>query len=453
MFKINFVPSYADDLNYLWDIVSRRNNWFIKLRYAASLMLLIFWFYITFLSGIEYSDVQNNAIMLLAFFILTYNLGFEIVKKSGSVINDVDGFNPLRFSLLQILFDLATLLTLVYFTGLIFSPFTFFFIFHAIIGSMVLAGAVVYIVFIILLLILSILSILGFYQVIPLHVLYTIPDLSLGQTLLFISILWIILMLSMMFANSLASALFKREQELILAEKEKQRYVNTIIHELKSPVAVMTSYIDVVMDDTTQILPENTRTFLNKARNKSRDTIDLINELLEISSVNVDASEHFEVIDINEMLNELNEYYQSKIVSKNLKYEFLNLSGISIKIEGNKRLLLICFSNVLGNAIKYTPEGGRIICKLSKTVSEIKIEFEDNGIGILQEDLEKLFTDFQRGKNAKRAGIEGTGLGLSLTKKIILKHRGDILIESPSSIGTHDLPGTKVCIILPALVS
>lgn len=444
MFKINFVPSYADDLNYLWDLVTRRNNWFIKLRYAASMMLLIFWFYITYISGIAYSEIQNSAIMLLAFFILTYNLGFEIIKKSGSVNNDVESFNPLRFSLLQILFDLATLLTLVYFTGLIFSPFTFFFIFHAIIGSMVLAGAVVYIVFVILLLILSVLSILGFYQVIPLHVLYVIPDLSIGQTLLFISILWIILILSMMFANSLASALFQREQDLILAEKEKQRYVNTIIHELKSPVAVMTSYIDVVMDDKTQILPENTRTFLNKARDKSRGTIDLINEILEISSVNIESTEHFEVLDINEILSELVEYNLNKIETKNLKYEFLNLSGVSLKMEGNKRLLLICFSNILGNAIKYTPEGGRIICKLSKAEKEIKIEFEDNGIGILKEDMDKLFNDFQRGKNAKRAGIEGTGLGLSLTKKIILKHRGDILIESPSSFGTPDLPGTRV---------
>ena len=123
-------------------------------------MLASLYVFIVFFSGEKLSNIQYKGIIAIFVLTLIYNLILSYLFNSGKIRNDIRKFNPIKFAFLQIVFDLISLMVLVYLTGLINSPFYLFFIFHAIIGSMILPGRIVYVIVILLLIIFSFLNIL-----------------------------------------------------------------------------------------------------------------------------------------------------------------------------------------------------------------------------------------------------------------------------------------------------
>ena len=141
---INLIPLHTKDLSYLWELISERNKWFIKLRYIAVVMLLGLYVFIIFFGSENIQTAQKTGILLILTSILIYNLFFSYISSTEIIKNNAASFNPLKFALIQIVFDTSILMLIVYLTGLINSPFYLFFIFHAIIGSLILPGRVVY---------------------------------------------------------------------------------------------------------------------------------------------------------------------------------------------------------------------------------------------------------------------------------------------------------------------
>ena len=113
-------------------------------------------------------------------------------------------------------------------------------------------------------------------------------------------------------------------------------------------------------------------------------------------------------------------------------------------MNGNFNQLVQAVSNIVGNAIKYTPEGGRIHVRMFATAEQtIRLEVQDTGYGMPKEALAKLFTDFYRVRTQATAHISGTGLGLSLVKSVVVAHEGKIWVESEEGVGstfTIELP-------------
>ena len=119
------------------------------------------------------------------------------------------------------------------------------------------------------------------------------------------------------------------------------------------------------------------------------------------------------------------------------------------KIKGDKFLLDIAFSNLIGNSIKYGIDGGSIEATINSDSSNLIIEVCDNGVGIPESELPKIFKDFYRAANVKKIIAEGSGLGLSVVKRIVERHGGTIKAKSPSRMATKNHPGTCITILLP----
>lgn len=203
----------------------------------------------------------------------------------------------------------------------------------------------------------------------------------------------------------------------------QKQFVENASHELKTPLAIMKINLDLA-----QLNQE--KSYLETALKSTKLMDKLIEDLLLLSLADRDIK--LEDIKLKEIIQEA--VNQLKIVAENknliLKFESDNNNQI---IKGNKALLQRAFMNLIENAINYSKEKGEITVKLKENI----IKIVDNGIGIPQDKLDKVFERFYRVDKSRSRKSGGTGLGLAITKKIIDLHKGKISINSVLNLGTE----------------
>ena len=175
----------------------------------------------------------------------------------------------------------------------------------------------------------------------------------------------------------------------------------------------------------------------------------MINNVLNISKLKLYDQFDSEEFKLEEVICRVIRKQKSSADAHLIHIEYHDERKEKKKIKGDKFLLDIVFSNLIGNSIKYGRENGKIIVNIFDNKSENRIMITDDGIGIPENDLPKIFNDFFRASNVKKASTDGSGLGLSVVKQIIERHKGTITAKSPSEIGTKDYPGTTFQISLP----
>ncbi|MCW8848969.1 MAG: HAMP domain-containing histidine kinase [Melioribacteraceae bacterium] len=454
---IKLVPDWAYEYEAYWNSIKNRNLWLIQLRYGAVLMLGFLYLSSNMLN-IELSDVQLRFLIIITFTILLYNLGLHKLRQ---YITCTPGkFNPLHFSLLQIFLDLVALMLLVYYTGTIETPLYMLFIFHMIIGSLIMPGYVIFSIALFVMTIFTGIVGLEYYNIIPHHHLIGIHQEELKHNFNFIfsaiGLFNFTVFTAVLITSRIAKRLYKREQELIEtlrkldeAEKAKQKYTMAVVHEIKSPIVAAQSIIEIVKNG--YLGPVNDRIIEKLARTISRteEALGLINNILRISKLKLLGEVSFEDVDPREVINLIIEQKNDLIKQKGIETTFICDQYNGEIIQSDKVLFELIVSNIMGNALKYTMEGGILKINLKSDISNIGIEFSDNGIGIPKDEITKIFKQFFRASNLYNKKIEGSGLGLSLVKEIVERFNGTISIESPSCIGDENRPGTTVLVMLP----
>jgi signal transduction histidine kinase len=163
----------------------------------------------------------------------------------------------------------------------------------------------------------------------------------------------------------------------------------------------------------------------------------LINDILQFEqNIKTIKRTRFLNLDPSKILKQIVELYQSQAIQKKIEFkaEIENTGEVMI---GNQELLDEVFTNLISNAIKYTPQNGKVSVKLAlKGKNQVLFEISDTGIGIAQEDIPRLFTEFFRTESAKATDENGTGLGLVIVKQVIDRLNGAIEIESKIGKGT-----------------
>lgn len=222
------------------------------------------------------------------------------------------------------------------------------------------------------------------------------------------------------------------EEEKI--EQERRDFVSNVSHELRTPLTTLKSYLEALTDgawENPSIAPK----FLEVTQNETERMIRMVNSLLELSRMdskelalmreNIDFIPFFDgVIDRFEM-------------NKGSKIQFIRqIPDESYIVWMDRDRMTQVVDNIISNAVKYSPEGGNITLKVEKRMSEIVVSVRDEGIGIANDKLEKIFNRFYRADKARTRQLGGTGLGLAITLEIIDLHYGRILAESKENEGT-----------------
>lgn len=223
--------------------------------------------------------------------------------------------------------------------------------------------------------------------------------------------------------------------ELRKLENARREFVANVSHELRTPLASIKGYMETLIGNNA-LRYEDTQEFLTIIMKHTQRLDNLIKDILELSRLDShDLKIELQAMDIHSCIDAVFSQYQEHCAEKNQTLE-LDIPQHIPAIETNEYLLHQLLTNLLDNAIKYTPKGGRIGLKVEPINKSVRFEISDTGIGIPQEHIPRIFERFYRVDPARSREMGGTGLGLSIVKHIVHIHHGSIKVESALNAGS-----------------
>ena len=226
-------------------------------------------------------------------------------------------------------------------------------------------------------------------------------------------------------------------EEKLQNEKQNRELISNITHDLKTPITAIKGYVEGIIDGVADT-PERRDKYLRTISTKANDMDRLINELTYYSSIdNNRIPYNFHRINVAEFFEDCAEDVGLDLESKNIQLNYSNLVDPGTRIIADPEQLKKVINNIIGNSIKYMDkEKGVIDIRLLDEVDAIRVEIEDNGKGIAAKDLGNIFERFYRTDASRNSMKGGSGIGLSIVKKIIEDHGGYIWATSKEGEGT-----------------
>ena len=247
-----------------------------------------------------------------------------------------------------------------------------------------------------------------------------------------------------------AVLVFHDVTELRRLERMRQDFVANVSHELKTPLAAIKAYTETLLDSALHDEEVNVR-FLHRIEEQADRLDQLILDLLRLARIESgqEVFQH-EPLAVAETLAGLVAPHRERAEAKGLALD-LDLGPVdtSIRVVADEEAFRQVFDNLIDNAIKYTPEGGRVgvACTLDPATGFVEVAVSDSGIGIPRADLPRIFERFYRVDKARSRELGGTGLGLSIVKHVVQSLGGQVNVES--RLGE----GTRFAVRLPGLVT
>lgn len=218
--------------------------------------------------------------------------------------------------------------------------------------------------------------------------------------------------------------------------KIEENFITMVSHQLRSPVATVQQYFEVILGGFVGEVPSKQKEMLEKARNKLNSLLALINDWLNMSRISTDQLiEKLSPIDLKELLENLTSFMEETGKNNNVIIKFYPPDFHAI-ILGDKETLEQLFTNIITNAINYNRPGGIVEIKFHLENDCVVTDISDTGYGIPEKDLPFIFDQFYRVKREETKHVNGTGLGLPIAKKIVDAHNGSMRVNSKVNEGT-----------------
>lgn len=419
-------------------------KWFIRIRWFA--VVILFVSNIIIKHGFNIS-IQEKPVYILTLILLILNILHTVLlrqitrKESDKVIAKIK--QEIDF---QIITDLIMLTLILHYSGGIENPLILFYFFHLIIASSIFSTLKSYLYVAYTLLLVALLALLECYSVIPHYHLEGLIDHELyrnvfyvfGTGFIFTCTSVIIVSLShMIIYRSIKSeaTYIKSNLELENKDKLKNEYVLRVTHDIKGHVAAILSCIEVIRSKIAGPLNEVQEEFANRAFERTELLSSFVKNLLNLTKKRLKHDSEFEEFEFHDLMNKITG--PIKILASENSIDFNIFIDNSIqKITGNPLAIEELYSNLLLNAVKYTPANGHVALTIKDHNDKIYSEISDSGIGIPKEELPFVFDEFYRGTNVPKDIKTGSGLGLSLVKQIIENHKGKIWVSSELGVWT-----------------
>ncbi len=421
---------------YTPNSLRRKNLWLVNLRWASSIALSIF---ITVLFLFKLENYPYSALISIVAILVVSNsiLLLYLKKRKPKYLKTEE-----NIVFAQITVDYILLTVLINFTGGIDSPFHFFYLFHIIIASVIFERK--YPAFIIAgvsVLLFSTLVLMENWQILE-HFGNGTKAFNLIDILFALSVFYVTIFAStyigvtlMMRHKKVKNLIFAQNEELEKSEKEKMQFFRFVSHELKSPIIAVQSAINVVLDIMDTNLKPKARDMLERGRKRTVQMIEILKDLVSLSYEDDDDRPEPEMVVPCEHIPEVVDYYRPIAEEKNIKL----IETVCKQRKGfqlDKFVFEKIITNLISNAVRYTPNGGAVTIKTDLDEKYWYLIISDTGIGIPKEEQKHIFEEFYRARNAKKFESVGTGLGMSIIKRLVEQENGEIFLESEIDKGS-----------------
>jgi signal transduction histidine kinase len=439
-----------------------RTRWLVRVRWFVVLLMVL---------GAGASDLFRLAypvipLLTVAGFVAAYNVLFAVTAR-WAVGKPVDLGRAYRFVNIQISADFVALLAWVHYTGGPASPFLPFFVFHLVICGLLVSRRMMLVhaawVFAALLL-MGVAQIAGWlHHSSPIEESVTRP---LDSTTYLLSVAVVTLMTFLTIAvvvGGIATRLRRRERDLDETRRELERHADQVetahtaleelhgersaffrlvSHQLRSPLSSIQTVLKLITAGYAEE-PAKIAELAGRAEMQTQHMLALLNDMLSLTRIKEMAgTEDREMVALGPLMADAVEEAQNAAQGKSITLsaqidpELPSVSAVRNQVEQ-------LFAVLLQNALKYTPEGGAVSVRADYSNGLVRVDVQDTGIGIPADDLDKVFTEFYRASNARRAERIGTGLGLSIAQRVAEDLGGRI--EVASTLGK----GSTFSVIIP----
>jgi len=435
-----------------------RIDWLIRLRWLAVVGTAV-----TIIAGALVFPGSLALVPLLSVTALIglYNLQFSLYLRTLKIgpAGAVRLRHTTLFAYVQIILDLLALAALIHFAGGVENPMAIFFVFHVIIASILLQRPVSYLVAGLASLLFAAIGGLEYAQVIPHHPLPMVGREVYREGLYLATsttVLTVTLFLVAYLATSITGRLRKRDQELLESmqvsranseelqklneqlsrvDEERTRFMVLVTHELRAPVSTIYSCLELALSGYAS--PEKAREVLARAQNRATEMLGFITDLLSLTRIREQAVQR-EQVPVTHLESVLQEVVELMKIEAERKDVFLGVECAPdlAPVRALPDQIKLLWTNLLSNAIKYTDPCGIVQVSLTQDAGQLIGTVRDTGIGIAAEDIPRVFDEFYRASNARLVSPHGTGVGLSIVRRIVEKWEGKVWVESESGLGT-----------------
>jgi len=422
----------------------RRAFWLVRLRWVAIAALACATFGASELMGVS---LHGSALYALTAALLAYNLVLhELLRywtRGGKDPSEARIGGILTF---QISADLFILATILHFSGGIENPFLLFFAFHMIIASILRSRRQSYLQATLAVTLfggLAMLEAAGGLEHYSLrgfagHALYEDRTYVLGTLFVFTVTLYLIVYMT----TSISEQLRRHQEELEkantqLREKDqvKNEYVLRVTHDIKGHLAAVLSCLDLLIGEMLGPLNVRQKDFVGRAHRRTTQCLEFITALLKLTRMKLTGRLEFEPFSLKKSLLNILALVQNRARDKSILLSHQIDPQIDT-IWGEAVLIEETITNILLNAVKYTPHGGRVGLDVKRDGTFVEIRVTDTGIGVPESARLRLFEEFYRADNARAAERDGTGLGLAFAKQVVERHGGRIWVEDNPAGGS-----------------
>ena len=424
--------------------IYRLAYWLVRLRWYAILGIVFTYYIAIHFLHITIWDVPLYYIVfflillnVISFFLLKY-LQHSQVRRSLRLVKWIINF--------QISSDLIVLTLLLHYSGGVENPFIIYYIFHIIIGSIILStrGSLAQTSLALMLVgAMTFLEYTGIIKHYPLEGfintnIYNNLTYLIFTGLIFISTSYFVVYITktiILESRKHENAYLEANLKLKQKEKIKNEYVMRITHDIKGHITAIQSIINVLHKKIPGPLNPQQEDLIERAHIRSGILNKFISDLLSLTRRKLQQKHNKKNFDlkhsIEEAINMAEHFASGKniILTKEIDPSIGDIYGEQSSIEE-------VFINLIINAIKYSPEGKNVLITAEDCGATVHINVADNGIGIPEDETDMIFNEFYRASNTKNNTIEGTGLGLAIAKQIIENHGGKIRVKSIINKGT-----------------
>ncbi len=219
-------------------------------------------------------------------------------------------------------------------------------------------------------------------------------------------------------------------------EKIKSQFVSTVAHELRSPLAAIEGWLEIVISGAGGGDEQQKQAWLVRAKERAHSLLALVNDLLEINKIAAGkVAQKMESVQVADVIRRTVDFLKPDADRKAVSF-IVQLSDSLPPVQADVQDMEKLFTNLISNAIKYNVDNGSVTIETTVDANTVGFHVKDTGIGMSQEDLPRIFDDFFRIEDKRTSKISGTGLGLTIAKKITDSHFGHIEVKSQPDKGS-----------------